>query len=67
MSRTHAELLKGMLKVSFTLEPLDPAFSKWHGEVKWDKVLMVANNPQELELELIQSLVEMEGEFSLWL
>lgn len=67
MGRAHTELLKGMLKVSFTLEPLDSAFSKWHGQVKRDKVLMVANNPQELELELIQSLVEIQGEFFLWL
>ncbi len=43
--------------VSFTLKPLNPAFPKGHGQVKGDIVLMVANNPQELKLELIQSLV----------
>lgn len=49
--------MKVTLSVSFTLEPLNSAFSKGHGQIKRDIVLMIANNPQELKLELIQSLV----------
>lgn len=40
----------------FTLKPLDAAFSKGHGEVEWDVVLMVAHHLEELKLELIQRL-----------
>lgn len=46
-----------MLNVSFTLEPLNSAFSKRHRQIKRDIVFVVANHPQELKLELIQSLV----------
>lgn len=39
-----------------TLEPLDSALSKWHGQVERHKVLVVADHSQELKLELVQSL-----------
>lgn len=39
-----------------TLEPLDSALSKRHGQVERHKVLVVADHSQELKLELVQSL-----------
>lgn len=44
----------------FTLEPLYSSFSKGHGQIKRDVVLVAANNPQELKLKLKQSLVGIE-------
>lgn len=43
--------------IFFTLKPLYSAFSKGHGQIERDVVLMAANNPQELKLKLKQSLV----------
>lgn len=39
-----------------TLEPLDSALSKGHGQVEGDEVLVIADHPQELKLELVQRL-----------
>lgn len=61
--KTAPHLDQSIVKcVSFTLEPLNSAFSKGHGQIKRDIVLMVANHPQELKLELIQSLVGIQEE-----
>lgn len=44
----------------FTLEPLHSPCSKLNGQIKRDIMLMVADNSQELKLELIQGLVRIQ-------
>lgn len=40
----------------FTLEPLNTALSKRHGQVEGDVMFVVTHHPQEFKLKLIQRL-----------
>ena len=56
LRQRHFTVFFFLLFVFLTLEPLYSAFSKGHGQIERNIMLVVANNPQELKLELIQSL-----------